>query len=528
MDGRQAVILSCVAAYMVMCIAVGLWAMRRTKSSKDFFVAGRSLGVMVAGLAVFSSQLSGFGFVGGPGLVYRMGMSSFWLIVCASIGHCLTFYLVAKRLRLISELRETVSLPDAVAARYKSETSRFLTSIAILMGVLGYLATQILAMATVLRDIVPRIAWVDGINDHLFTMAKWGADTFHLPIVVEESGLEIYVVIACAVLVFYCVTGGIIASVYTDLVQGAVMVVAAVLVFAAAIYAATDNLPGRGFSAMSTVMLADDREAISPWGTLGAMGCLSWLFVFAMGAMGQPHVISKMMMYKNVRDARSILVVSLTGFTLAALLWIGIGLVMRALVLGGAHPELDSADSAAASFLQNYTHPLLAGIVFAGLFAAIMSTADGFLNIGAAAVVHDIPKALSGKSLKRELFWARTATVVIAVAAALIALYSGEKLVALLGAFGWGTFAAALVPAIAIGLNWKRATARAVNVTILVSLSISIGLKFAPNFWPGFAIPWGIDGGAIALLVSLTLFFGISLCSKPPKIDPDIEAVMDL
>ena len=34
-----------------------------------------------------------------------------------------------------------------------------------------------------------------------------------------------YVAIACAVLVFYCVTGGILASVYTDLVQGAVMIV---------------------------------------------------------------------------------------------------------------------------------------------------------------------------------------------------------------------------------------------------------------------------------------------------------------
>ena len=44
----------------------------------------------------------------------------------------------------------------------------------------------------------------------------------------------------------------------------------------------------------------------------------------------------------------------------------------------------------------------------------------------------------------------------------------------------------------------------------------------------GITIPYGIDGGAIALLLSLTLFFGISLSSKPPKLDPDIERVMDL
>ena len=56
--------------------------------------------------------------------------------------------------------------------------------------------------------------------------------------------------------------------------------------------------------------------------------------------------------------------------------------------------------------------------MFAGLFAAIMSTADGFLNIGAAAIVHDIPKALRGRSIKRELLFARIATVAIALLAA--------------------------------------------------------------------------------------------------------------
>ena len=71
---------------------------------------------MVTAMAVFSSTLSGFGFVGGPGFVYRLGISSLWMIVCASIGYCLSFYLLGKRIRLFAEVRDTVSLPDAVAA----------------------------------------------------------------------------------------------------------------------------------------------------------------------------------------------------------------------------------------------------------------------------------------------------------------------------------------------------------------------------------------------------------------------------
>ena len=69
---RATIILVCVAAYMVMCLLIGLWAMRRTKSTSDYFMAGRSLGIVVTGVAVFSSMMSGFGFVGGPGLVYRL------------------------------------------------------------------------------------------------------------------------------------------------------------------------------------------------------------------------------------------------------------------------------------------------------------------------------------------------------------------------------------------------------------------------------------------------------------------------
>ena len=134
-DNRSLIILTCIGIYMLFCIAIGAWAMKRTRSTRDFFMAGRSLGVFVLGLAVFSSSLSGFGFIGGPGLVYRMGMSSIWLIVISALGYSFSFYIVGKRLRYFAELFESVSLPDLVAARYSSETTRFLSAIIILIGV---------------------------------------------------------------------------------------------------------------------------------------------------------------------------------------------------------------------------------------------------------------------------------------------------------------------------------------------------------------------------------------------------------
>ena len=491
------IILLCVLAYMALCVAIGLWALKRTRDTSDFFMASRNLGVLITGIALFSSIMSGFGFVGGPGLVYRMGISSFWILVTTPIGFALAFFLVAKRIRLFAELRNSISLPDIAAARYRCPKVRGLVAVAILCGVIAYLATQIRAMAFVLQEIFA-------------SNGVWGHDS-----------VVFCVVVSCAVLVFYCVTGGIIASVYTDLFQGIVMVVVAVLIFVGAVGAIEGGMGG-----MMEVILKDNAEAAGPWGTLGMLGCLSWFFLFTLGVAGQPHVVTKMMMSRKVEDARRTLPITLLGYTVTALLWIGIGMLMRAVVLNDGQAELARADDAAAVFLQSYAHPVLAGLVFAGLFAAIMSTADGFLNIGAAAIAHDIPRALTGNAIRRELMWARIATVVLAILAAVFALQSPIQLIGQLGAFGWGVFASALVPVIGLGLNWRGGSRKAALAAIVFSLAANGGLVIAQM--AGFSIPYGVSGGALALMGSTLVFVGISLTSKSDSLSPDIEEVMKL
>ena len=79
------------------------------------------------------------------------------------------------------------------------------------------------------------------------------------------------------------------------------------------------------------------------------------------------------------------------------------------------------------------------------------------------------------------------------------------------------------MPTVAIGFNWKRASALAANVAIVVSLVVNFGVELFD-----IAIPYGIHGGTLSLVVSIVLFFGISLISPGPRLDPDIEAVMDV
>jgi Na+/proline symporter len=299
------------------------------------------------------------------------------------------------------------------------------------------------------------------------------------------------------------------------------MMVAGVLI----LLTAMKVFPG-GITEATSIILADDTETMMPVGAAGIMASLGWFFVFGLGLAGQPHLVTKMMMNKKVTDNRHILPMSVFGYVMAALLWISIGVVMRASVIDGLIPPLSVPDDAVSIFLTIFSNPLLAGVVFAGLFAAIMSTSDAFLNVGTAAVIHDIPKAIRGTSITNELFWARIVTIILAVIAASFALYSyyaDATLVALLGAFGWATFSASIFPVIAIGLNWKGATVAGAIVAILSALTINFSVQLA-----GITPPYGISGGLLSFVTSLVLFIGVSLVTPPPELDDDLNRCLEL
>jgi hypothetical protein len=64
----------------------------------------------------------------------------------------------------------------------------------------------------------------------------------------------------------------------------------------------------------------DDPEAMGPWETLGMMGCISWFVMFSVGYAGQPHLLTKAMMIKRIRDYRFIPLITLAGYILTTLL----------------------------------------------------------------------------------------------------------------------------------------------------------------------------------------------------------------
>lgn len=487
----EGVVVAVALFYVVVVAAIAVWSARRTRTAGDFFLAGRRIGPWTLSIAAMSATLSGFAFVGGPGLVHTVGLGAVFIVLSASITGTMGAWVVGKRLRLLGEARALLTIPDAIGARYGSRAAQGLAGVAILVAVIGYMATNLLALGLV----------VDA--------------TFGI-------GLGASVWLGMAVVLAYSASGGILAGVYTDVFQGAIMAIASVLVFVFALDA------GGGMGAISRTLLERDPALVGPWGRLTPVAALSLFFVFAIGSLGQPHVVHKFYMLRDPRLLKWYPLLMTGSLVVTLLLFFAVGLSTKALVVTGRMAPLATPDAATPRFLLEFTPVLLAAVVFAGVVAAIMSTVNSFLSIGAAAITHDLPAAF-GRRVTRSLRWGRISTILISIVAALLALLPGT-LVAFLGIFGFGLFASTLVPALAIGLNWHGATRTGAIASIATGLAGT--LIFETLAWfRVYSFPEGVTVSGMSLALSMLVFFVASWLTRrsaAAAIAPDVRLVMDL
>jgi len=469
-------------------LVIGIWSGARTRTARDFFVAGRRVGLWVIALATMTSAFSGFVFLGGPGLTYSIGVASLFIVVPVGFTSGLICWVLARRLVLLADLDEVFTIPDALSLRFRSKTTTALGSVAILVGTVGYLAAQLLALGILIETILG--------TSHFF----------------GERSLLVAMSIGLGILVFYSVLGGMLAGVYTDLVQGAVMLVGSLLVFGQTLKA------GGGISGMASSILASEgmEGFFEPFARVPFSVALGFFFVFGVGVLGQPQMVHKFLMLERVEQLRWMPLVLGGSQVVCLLIWVGIGLVVPALVAEGRLAPLGHPDAATLQFLLRFVPDALAGVVIAAALAAIMSTADSFLNIGAAVLVRDLPRLL-GRPVRAQLAAGRVATLILALVAGGLALTYGD-LIALLGTFAFGTLAAALAPTLAVGMSWSRVTPAAASASIATGLIVNLGLEILSRIQnlpvavaealSGFAIPSAVALAASFSVLSLVTWLG--------------------
>ncbi len=439
-------------------VAVGLLAARRTRSTEDYLVAGRRLGAVRAGLSVAASAFSGFVFLGGAGLTAEVGAGSLFIIVPAGFTAALLCRTAGRRLALIAAVAGARTLPEAIRFRFGGRAAEALAAVAILGGSIVYLGVQLAALARAASFFQPQIA------------PGWA------------------LLLGFGALMAYGLAGGMLASVNTDVLQAVIMVAAAVAAFAwaAGVLSAPPGLVGAVADAGPGA-----ASLLDPVGVLGASTGFGLLLLFSVGTLGQPHMLHKFLMLRSPATLRLLPAVIGTAQGLSLLVWIGLGGAAVILAATGALDAVRHTDETAlAVFAAGGAPAVLTGLVAAAVVSAVLSTADAFLNLGAAALARDLPRAL-GIAPRPGLRPVRLAGLLTGVAALAVAgaHLAGGGLIAWLGTLGFGAFAAALAPTMALGLSWKRVTGAAAAASMGVGLGALLLLEvLRPNAAPGPAV----------------------------------------
>ncbi len=275
--------------YFVICGAIAVWATRRTHDAADFFVAGGTIGVWTLAISAMAATLSGFIFIGGPGLLYGNGIGALFISLSASITTPLSAWALAKRLRLLREVRGVLTVPDAVGARYRSPAAQGLAAVAILVATIGYVATNFLALGFVVDAI-----FHTGLRLGRAGRRGRGGGVHHLG---WDPGRGVHRSLPGG-----GQDGGLGAGVCRRAARGA----------------GTRRH-------LAHAILAHQPAFLGPWGTMPPLAALSLFVVFGLGTLGQPHVIRKYYMLRDPRQLRWYPLLMTVVLVLTLLLFFGVG-----------------------------------------------------------------------------------------------------------------------------------------------------------------------------------------------------------
>ncbi|RBI59986.1 Na+:solute symporter [halophilic archaeon] len=484
--------------YSILMVAIGIYASRYQDSEEDYFVAGRRGGMVVIALSVYAGLLSGFGVVGNTGTIYASNIQFFLILMFVPAFYVIPYWLLAKKMRMLGEFKDAITAADAVYYRFKDERLRVLAATSVLLGCIGYLATQYAALGMLMAFILP-------------------------------YGFVTSLVIGLIVVGLYTVIGGMLAAIWSDAIQGAIMVFAAAL---GSWYFIT-GYPGGWEGAMNTITTeSPEYLAVGLPGTSQGLpiGLFISLFLLLVTLVGLPHAFTKFYMIKDGSRLKWGALITGIAYLVSTLFWFAAP-IMKAAVLSGRVENIPTPDAALPLALIEFAPDFVVAFVMTGVIAAIMSSSNAYLNMGASAILHDVVQENQGYELSgnRQVFWGRIITVLILLASFVVAA-TFPGLIFTLGAAGWAIFATVLVPGVAIAWNWRGATVEGTLWGGGVGLALAIALAFGGNY-AGITLPMGFLGGQLAQIVGFVVFVVVSLVTSTNDYydleDSKVKAIID-
>ncbi|MBO7217516.1 MAG: sodium/solute symporter [Clostridia bacterium] len=511
MTNAQLYTIIALAIYAVIMALIGFISFGKSKNLDSFLLGGRKIGAWATAFAYGTTYFSAVVFVGYAGQHgWNIGLGAIWIGVGnAMLGCLLSWLLFANKTRKMTKKLNARTMPDYFEKRYNSKGMKILAAIIIFIFLVPYSAAVYKGLGSLFSSIFP------------------GVETW------------VWMLIIAILTAIYLVAGGYIATSYTDLIQGVIMIVGVVLLVVTVL--SHENVGGLGGlieNLKNFQSLPDDPNPTTGSQLTDIFGGSSFKFLCfnimltSFGAWGLPQMIGKFYAIKDTAAIKRGTVISTIFCTVIGCGAYIIGSTSR-LILGGVLPE-GGIDSVIPSLLMTVLGGDTFGIILLAiitilLISASMSTLQAVVLTSASAVAVDLIPAIRKKETKPEHQMLLTRTLCLAfVACSFIFATQNIPIIVSLMSFSWGVVSGCFIGPYIWGLFSKRIT-KVGALAGIVSGLITVGsATLIISLQSGFsaAAAKSPEMGVAAMAVSLVIVPLVSAFTKNKK--EEIDRVNEL
>ena len=426
--------------YLVFLIGIGVYFYYKTDSHESYVLGDRGVGYWVTALSAQASDMSGWLLLGLPGAVYLSGLTEIWVVIGLASGTYLNWKFVAPALRVQTEEYNSLTIPSFISKKLDDKKGyiRTFSAIVILFFFTIYSASGLVASGKLFDSLL-------GID------YKWG------------------VIIGGGTIIIYTFLGGYLAGVWTDFFQGALMFFAIIVVPVGAYFNAG------GINGISAAM--DAREIslnIFRYAKVLSFPVIISGLGWGLGYFGQPHIIVRFMsidsadeLWKSRIVAMIWVIISLLGAIAVGVT--GIGVFSNVSEMGG------DAEKVFIFLIDKLFNPWLAGILYAAILSAIMSTISSQLLVSSNTLTEDFYRHIvKREKTNKEMIWlGRWCVMVIFVIASYLAMNPDSKVLEMVS-YAWAGFGGVFSPVVLFTLYKKDLSWKSVLVSMVIATATVI------------------------------------------------------
>lgn len=464
-----------VILYLLSMVAVGLYFNRRKKDTKDYFQGGRTIPWWASGMSLFATMASAISLMTMPGKSYSGNWEWYAISIFSAITLPISLFILAPIIRKLN-IRTSNEYLDM---RFGTPARIIGSMIFVLMQMLGRMAPIMLLPAIALNAIT-------GIS------------------------VEVCILIMAAVSISYTFMGGLTAVIWTDTIQGFIMVgtIAACLILA---------IMKVGMSPAEIFQVANDADKLRvfDW-NWDITYPTAWLFFIGilfttLNNIGDQNFVQRVQSTSSIKETQKAIGLQMSVAVMVNALLFAVGTVLFIYYRHNPaqlNPSM-KADGIYPFFSAQHLPIGIAGLMVAALLAATLSTISGSIcsvaNLGVDDFYRRFAKSATEKS---SLMMGRILTLVVGLAGTGAALYlANADMPSIwdLALFFVNLVTNGLVGMFALGLLTKRANQTGMIIGVIVGMSTVFLVQKTTNinywlFWPIGSITTFVVGYMTSLL----------------------------